>query len=80
MSKTRESKRISTSTPKAKCTLLSKPTKKTRAPKSDAKPACQSLRSHRKSRDADTESVTSEHKHLSKKLKADFGGLSKHYC
>ncbi len=61
MSKTRQSKRLNTSTPKAKRSLLSTPTKKTKAPKSAAKPVGRSLRTPRKSRDADTESVTSEH-------------------
>jgi hypothetical protein len=60
MSNTRQSKRLSTSTPKAKRTLLSTPTKKTRSPKS-VKPVGRLLRTPRKDRDIDTESVASDH-------------------
>ena len=61
MSKTRQSKRLNTSTPKAKRSLLNTPTKKTKAPKSATKSVGRSLRTPRKSRHADTESVASEH-------------------
>ena len=63
MSKTRQSKRLSTSTPKAKRTLLSTPTKETRAPKIAVKPAGRSLRTPSKTRsrpDNDDESCVED--------------------